>query len=444
MDSRLKYFLLRTVQDHNILPLTSVCDLACIFCSHRQNPPGIDVYRPGHLDLELIEELIGYLPPAGPVILGESATRIIEGEPLLHPDFKEVIYFLRGRFPDKEIRITTAGSRLTPELISFLKSVEPVYINLSLNCPTPEARKNIMKDRKPGAVFRALPLLEAEEIRFSGSIVALPHLPQGVENLYRTVAVLSHYNPRTVRVFLPGYTSYSAPEMKFGEDIPGRLRGMVAELASKYKFPVLMEPPLLTDLTCEVIGVIPDSPADGAGFERGDIIREIAGEKPLTRVQAFNMLRRRGNSRVLVGRYGESVELWLEKEAGRRPGVVMDCDLAARDIMRLKQIVQEGPAQNICLVTSRFAYSLLKHISDNIIKCENIDVVAVKNKYFGGSIGSAGLLTVEDIFISLEKREKEYGKIILPGIIFDNNGNDLKGESKDELAQSTNSEVIIL
>jgi len=33
--------ILSSAQEYNILPLTSCCDAQCIFCSHRQNPPGV-------------------------------------------------------------------------------------------------------------------------------------------------------------------------------------------------------------------------------------------------------------------------------------------------------------------------------------------------------------------------------------------------------------------
>ena len=33
----------RTAMEANILPLTSRCDSACIFCSHQNNPPQVQV-----------------------------------------------------------------------------------------------------------------------------------------------------------------------------------------------------------------------------------------------------------------------------------------------------------------------------------------------------------------------------------------------------------------
>ncbi|WP_214659320.1 hypothetical protein [Candidatus Formimonas warabiya] len=35
--------ILHSAQEFNILPLTSCCDAACVFCSHHHNPSGIGV-----------------------------------------------------------------------------------------------------------------------------------------------------------------------------------------------------------------------------------------------------------------------------------------------------------------------------------------------------------------------------------------------------------------
>ena len=36
--------LLEAVSRDNILPLTSSCNLHCLFCSNRQNPPGVQTF----------------------------------------------------------------------------------------------------------------------------------------------------------------------------------------------------------------------------------------------------------------------------------------------------------------------------------------------------------------------------------------------------------------
>ena len=42
----------RTAMEANILPLTSRCDSACIFCSHQNNPPQVQVLSVGERSLE--------------------------------------------------------------------------------------------------------------------------------------------------------------------------------------------------------------------------------------------------------------------------------------------------------------------------------------------------------------------------------------------------------
>lgn len=140
IDTKIKYMLLKTVQDNNILPLTSICNMSCQFCSHKFNPPGLQIYHPGHLNPGLIKELIDYLPAEGPLIIGESATRIIEGEPMSHPHFAEIIKIVRDKYPDKKIKVTTNGSYLKKDMIEFLNNNLPLELNISLNCSGPEER----------------------------------------------------------------------------------------------------------------------------------------------------------------------------------------------------------------------------------------------------------------------------------------------------------------
>jgi len=69
-----------------VLPLTSECNMRCVFCSNRFNPPGVRVafIRP-RAPAEVVDSL-DELAPAERVVIGESATRICEGEPFTHPE----------------------------------------------------------------------------------------------------------------------------------------------------------------------------------------------------------------------------------------------------------------------------------------------------------------------------------------------------------------------
>ena len=54
----------RTAMEANILPLTSRCDSACIFCSHQNNPPQVQVLSVGERSLADILDTIQYFTPA--------------------------------------------------------------------------------------------------------------------------------------------------------------------------------------------------------------------------------------------------------------------------------------------------------------------------------------------------------------------------------------------
>ena len=448
METKLYDILRNTVQENNILPITSICNMSCVFCSHRQNPSDIKVYQPGHLDFELIKELVEYLPRSGPVILGESATRIIEGEPFLHPVFEKIIAYLRKKFIHREIRITTSGSLLTSNLISFLENMSPLSLNLSLNCPSPELRAKIMNDSNPEVVFNALPILAESKIRLEGSIVAVPFLPVK-KYIKRTLDVMVKGNPATVRIFLPGYTKYSIPKMEYNKGFSLQLFETVNYLSSKYKFPVLIEPPYLKDLTCKVKGVVSQSPADLSGFKKGDIIITIDKKQPLTRVEAFNILQKSSYCKVSVLRYMKTgkekkVKLELKKPPASKSGIVLDYDFPPRVIKKLDEILSINADKKICVITSILAVKLIKFTVNKFLGYDEVIVLPVKNRYFGGSIGSAGLLIVDDIIYALQKSRKNFDLILLPGIIFDNYGKDLKGMGVSQIKQETGSEIKII
>lgn len=112
--------LFKTVKEDNILPITSICKLNCIFCSHKNNPPEIETYSFGHLEFDLIKTMIEFLDPERPVFIGESASKIIEGEPFVHPEIFKILKYLRQRWPEIEIKITSSGSFLELERLELI------------------------------------------------------------------------------------------------------------------------------------------------------------------------------------------------------------------------------------------------------------------------------------------------------------------------------------
>ena len=91
----LQQLLVEAVRRHNVLPLTGRCNLSCCFCSHGQNPPGTQAYTFLPLEAERLLDLMPFLDPEQKIIIGESATRLREGEPLTHPDFFAILEQLR-------------------------------------------------------------------------------------------------------------------------------------------------------------------------------------------------------------------------------------------------------------------------------------------------------------------------------------------------------------
>ena len=434
MDSREKYLLIKTVQENNILPITSACGVRCQFCSHYQNPPEVDVYRFGNLKLDLIRELVDYISPGGPIILGESATRIIEGEPFIHPDFKKIILILRDRWPEKEIRITTHGGLLTKDIINFLEEVRPVVLNISLNCPTAQDRVFLMSDPQPDQVFKGLKLLRKSELLFHGSIVALPHLMDW-ENIKKTISLLAESGSKTVRVFLPGYTDYSNDKLKFSFELEEQLRLFVKKINEDMETPVIIEPPRLTSLEAIICGVIKGSPADKAGLKQGDVIKKINNETPFSRVEAFNKLNKLSHLEVVIERGNKEFTLSIEKEKEDKTGVVMNYDFSYDKLNEIQRLVEmeAAPGSRVGLITSGFASDMMEHISDLLTEKYQekykFTVFNVKNRAFGGSIKAVGLLSVDDIIYTIkEKMEEKIKLFILPGIIFDDFGKDLIGK----------------
>ncbi len=451
MDPKIKYMILKMVQNNNILPVTSVCNMACQFCSHRNNPSGLDVYSLGHLDLSVIEELLNYLPPEGPVIIGESATRMIEGDPITHPNFKKIINKIRYKYPVKQIKITTNGSNLNHEMIEFLQTNNPVELNISLNCSDPNERVFLMADKNPKNVFAGMELLTKSTIKFNGSIVAMPHLT-GWQELERSIKTLLKYNPETIRIFMPGFTRFSEDKLKFDIELMYNKLSNLIEKFTKIDIPVLLEPPMIDNFKCIVKGVIKGTPAFKAGMIQGDIIKTVNNKKVMTRVDGFNKILFSPDPVVELKRSRGSKNITLKKKKSESSGIIVDYDMDLNTLKKLSGVLlAKGSNQATTIVTSTLGQGILKAFLNYfhnkytyIFEDREIDLIVAKNDFFAGSIMSAGLLTNQDIINSIKKTGKNYKLIIVPGIIFDIFGNDLTGKNYKQIEEELGNEIVII
>ena len=59
-----------SAREANVVTLTSRCNLSCIFCSHRQNPPGVETHTVLSLPLDEVALQIELLSPRRKIVIG--------------------------------------------------------------------------------------------------------------------------------------------------------------------------------------------------------------------------------------------------------------------------------------------------------------------------------------------------------------------------------------
>ena len=471
--------LLEAVFKDNVLPLTSHCNLSCQFCSHRQNPPGVLAYYFAPLPWEQLEELIPFLDPSRKIIIGESSTRLCEGEPFTHPLFMEILSALRQRFPQTPLQITTNGTYLradnVKEIAALTRAESILEFIISLNSASAEHRAGIMGDNSLDAVKGGLALLRENGIGFHGSVVALPHLT-GWDDLEQTLYFLDREGALSTRIFLPGYTSYAQPGLRFPSSLWEELDDFIMKIREKITHPLTLEPPINRDLAARVQGVFPSSAAYIAGLRTGDLILSVNGEKVLSGKDAFERLQQAADPSVEVlrdGEYTQDIEYIIPKKAGERTGLVFNADLDPHLITEVGKIGKgyggsncggdgnssgNGNSSNssgngnskssgdevksVLLLTSFLAAPLWQAARNSLLLPENIEISIVENRFFGGSICCAGLLTIEDFQAHLSEIIPHFSNtansppiVLVPPAPFDRKGFDLLGVHCRELSE---------
>lgn len=440
--------LFKTVKEDNILPITSICKLNCIFCSHKNNPPEIETYNFGHLEFELIKTMIEFLDPEQPVFIGESASKIIEGEPFVHPDIYNILKYLRQRWPDIEIKITSSGSFLELEKVAFLKKLKPIELNISLNGPAPEERVFLMNDSHPDNVFKLLPELKKNQINFEASIVSMHHL-KGFKYLKRTFDFLEKHQPNSLRVFLAGFSNYADQDLAVDSGEYFKLNKFVNKQKNNYSYPIIIEPQLISSLAAEINNVISNSAAADSDLKSGDLILKVNQKAVKSRVDAFYKIKSAKNPKIEFKRGEKIINTTIIKEEKKSSGLIMSYDLSLKQIEKLKAYAEAGKKNKKCkktiIVSSQLAYSFLKEMMLPFLNSNySLKLLKAENYFFGGSIVAAGLLCNQDLIKTIKAANFEVDRIILPKIIYDYYGNDLLGNHYSELEDAFMAEVILV
>lgn len=437
-----KDIILHTIQNHNILPITSACNTKCLFCSHQFNPSDLEVYQLPKLNLSDIKDMIDFLNPNKKIIIGESATRIVEGEPFIRKDILEILESVRNSFSEEIIEITTNGTKLNEYIVKKLKQLDPIELNVSLNSSSDYGRKYLQGDKDPERVLQGIKLLNKHNIEFHGSIVAMP-MTVGYEDIKDTITYLDNNNCKTIRILTPGFAKSS--DIKFDiNKLREDLHRFIISIQKDIQAPILLDPPIIKELSPVVEGVIKNSLADKAGIKPKDIIYDIDGYKPKTRVDCFNYIYKSKNPTLKIKRKVENqyknLEIQLKKKSKTSPGFVMLYDISILVKENINETIRKNKSKMPVVLVSELGQDIMKILLKEELDSQELRIEVVRNDFFGGSIKSAGLLLVEDIIKSIDKVKKDYEPdlIIIPSNSFDYKERDLMGISVYDIEEKTN------
>lgn len=431
--------ILHTVSTHNVLPLTSACNFDCIFCSHKYNPPGLEVFTLPYLAKDRYNEMIEFLDPRQRVVIGESSTRIIEGEPLCRKDALDILEMVRKRHRDTPITLTTNGSLVGRDETDRLAALMPLEVNLSVNFLSGKCRRAFLNDSEGSSMYRTIELLDGYGIPYNGSVVAIEF--DGWERELESIAsCLESHSARTLRVFHPGYTELCLDDRCKVDYL--HLAGAVERIAAGTALPVLMEPPDIKDLEPLVSGVIRETPAQAAGFKKGDLILRVGEAESVSRVDAFKKILRAENPSVDIVRNGDGLRSRLIKKKGQPSGLVFNYDIDPEQMADVFRAVSRSKACRPAVVTGEMAYPRIKRYLEE--RCGAVEVIKSSNRFFGGNIGCAGLMVVGDIINSLEESPVRADFILVPSVAFDHRGYDLTGRSYREIEETTGIKVQVI
>jgi hypothetical protein len=407
----------------SILPLTSRCGVACLFCSHRYNPPGVRAVFFGQLAREDVLELFDLLDPRRKIVIGESATRLCEGEPLSHPDFATILQALRRKFPRTPIQLTSNGTHLTRELVKLLADSQPLELMISLNSAEPRLRRQLMGPHRAEETLAQLASLPAG-VPWHASIVLMPQVT-GWGDVEDTIHWAQSQGAKSIRLLRPGFSRLAPVDWQALASVPGEARLRMADWRRRFKAAITLEPPGVTDLVPEVAGILPGSPAEGL-IQPGDVVVSVGCKQPFSRVEAFREVFEAANPRLILARQGKNLEISLVKAKKAPSGLVMDYDLSLTEVDTAHRMA--GGARKVLLLTSQPALPLWQ-----LATPDHWQVAPVEACFFGGTIQAAGLLTVADYRVALAKYPQDFERVLLPPISFDAQGEDLVGEKASSL-----------
>jgi len=125
-------------------------------------------------------------------------------------------------------------------------------------------------------------------------------------------------------------------------------------------------------------------------------------------------------------------------------GMVRDfLDSFERRVNELEGLPSERPG--VTIVTGKLAYPFMRNVAERVSEVGGVDieVIGVKNRFFGDGVTVSGLLTGRDITYTLSKESRLKGAVLLPPNCVNSCGVLLDDVSVDEISASLSREVIV-
>jgi hypothetical protein len=198
----------------NQLPISSVCNCHCLFCSNELNPFAIHKgkFRP----VEDVKLQLAAMPQHDePLRLSDSLPgRISEGEALVHPKLFEILDVVRARYFYNQLCFTTNASMLDEAFLRRLAAYRPIEVTVSMHSTQPALWARVFR-RGEGAAATAVAapgLLKRFGMDLIGTIVPLPRLC-GWDDIERTYGHLVEAGAKRMILYRPGVTVRTPPEL---------------------------------------------------------------------------------------------------------------------------------------------------------------------------------------------------------------------------------------
>jgi wyosine [tRNA(Phe)-imidazoG37] synthetase (radical SAM superfamily) len=468
-ESEIINYILYSEAEQNVLPLSSLCHNGCVFCSHKNIGPADYLYRFYDYKRQLSEviEHIDFLDPSKKVFIGESATKIFEGEPFLFRGILEVLRAVRRRVKKAAISITTSGGFIPAAFFEIAEEMAPLEINFSLNSYNESVRNKIVLDGKTKEAFENFEKLCAcaGGVKLSVSLMALNASLTPADVLLEDIGKIRRMaNISVIKIYLPRFSG--AQFHNFFEDydeferycltVKNSLAGINENADAP---PVILEPapPDFDGGDILVHSVIPGSKAALKNVAPEDKIKAVNGEAPLSKTHAYRLITSpKKDPAVTVepaagGPARDIVFPGYNREKDGACGMVFAADIPGESIERLIAINKELETlgEKGIIVTTRLSKAYMRNILEKF-NISALSEAAFENFSFGGNIDCVGLLTLEDIRANMRSAffEKFGGivckAIVLSSLMFDHLGRDLNGENTADFTCGTDFNVFIV